>query len=235
MRILHDSIQYTQPLLTETGYPRNLQDLATFVQQPNLPFALRQFLFLVTHPDRISAPESLSELPQFHGRVHVHHSALATFFAPSDLCGVGGMYQERIRSTPLWYDRPRRDTVFVVLDDSLPGMEGMVIARVLLLFSFNYRRVDHTCAFVNWFVRDDDEADLDTGMWTVSLEKQNGKPTSQVIDVRTIARAAHLLPIFGSEPVPMDVQYYNSLDIDQPFFVNTYVDHHAHEFLTSAY
>ena len=58
----------------------------------------------------------------------MHHSALATFFAPSDLCGAGGMRQERIRSTPSWYDHPRHDTVFVVLDDNLPGMEGMVVA-----------------------------------------------------------------------------------------------------------
>ena len=35
----------------------------------------------------------------------------------------------------------------------------------------------------------------------MSLERQRGKPTSQVIDVRTIAHAAHLLPVYGSDPV----------------------------------
>ena len=162
----------------------------------------------------------------------MHHSALATFFAPSDLCGTGGMRQEHIRSTASWYDHPCHDTVFVVLDDNLPGMEGMVIARVQLFFSFKYKRAEYACAYVNWLVRNDDKPDPDTGMWTVSQEERCGKPTSQVIDVRTIAHAAHLLPIYGSDAVPSDVQYYNSLDRYKLFFVNSFVDHHAHEFLT---
>ena len=220
--------------LTESGYPRDMEDLAVSIQLPSLPIALRQFLFLLKNPDSTSAP-SLSDLPQFHGRVYVHYSALATFFAPSDLCGVGGMHKERIRSTPSWYDHPRHDTVFVVLDDSLPGMDGMVIARVRLLFSFNYKNVDHSCALVNWLVREGDKPDPDTGMWVVSLEKENGVPTTQVIDVKTIVRAAHLIPVFGSEKVPSDVYHYNSLDRYRTFFINKYADHHSHELLTDNY
>ena len=53
-------------------------------------------------------------------------------------------------------------------------------------------------------------------MWVVSLEKQEGVPTTQVIDVKTIFRAAHLIPVFGSENVPSDVYHYNSLDIYRP-------------------
>jgi hypothetical protein len=191
--------------LTENGYPRDMQDLAASIQQPSLPLALRQFLFLSRNPDSISAPPSLSDLPQFHGRVNLHYSALATFFAPSDLCGVRGMHQERIRSTPSWYDHPRHDTVFVVLDDSLPGMEGMVIARVQLLFSFNYKSVDHIAHLSTGLSARTTNLIPDTGMWVVSLEKRNGKPTTQVIDVKTIVRAAHLLPVFGGEKVPSDV------------------------------
>ncbi|KAI9449318.1 hypothetical protein BJY52DRAFT_1206403 [Lactarius psammicola] len=186
---------------TESGYPHSLEDLANN-----------------------DTPDSLSKLLQFHGRVRVHHLAVATFFAPSDLCGTGGMLQEWIRSTPSWYDHPCHDTVYVVLDDTLPGMEGIVIARVYLFFSFQYKRVDYACAFVNWLVRDDDEPDLDTGA--------SQEASVPVIDVRTIACATHLLPIFGSDPVPSDIQYYNSLDRFKLFFVNAFVDHHAHVFLT---
>jgi hypothetical protein len=221
--------------LTENGYLRDIQDLAASVQQPGFPLALWKFLFLSRNPDSISTPPSLSDLPQFHGRVNVHYSALATFFVPSDLCGVGGMHQERIRSTPCWYDHPHHDTVFVVLDDTLPGMEGMVIARIQLFFSFDYRDVNHHCALVNWLVREDDEPDPDTGMWVVSLEKRNGVPTTQVIDVKTIVRAAHLLPVYGQDKVPSDVYHYNSLDRYQSFFVNKYADHHSHELLTDHY
>ncbi len=170
-------------LLTETSYPHDLQDLAIFIQQPTLPLTLQQFLFFVNNPDSTSAPHSLSKLPQFHGHVNIHHSAVATFFALSDLCSVGGMRQERICSTPSWYAQPRYDAIYVVLDDTLPSMEGMVIARVCLLFSFNYKRVNYNCAFVNWLVCDDDEP----------------------------------------------------LDRYQSFFVNTFVDHHTHEFLVDHY
>ncbi|KAF8257006.1 hypothetical protein EI94DRAFT_1774697 [Lactarius quietus] len=219
----------------EAGYPHNLQDLADFIQQPGLPFTLQQFLFLFDNPNSAIAPDTHSDLPEFYGHVHVHHLALATFFASSDLCGVGGIHQEQIRSTPSWYNNPCCDMVYVVLDDSLPGLEGMVISRVQLFFSFTYRRVNHCCTFVNWFVHEDDEPDLDTRMWVVSLEKQNGKPTTQVIDIKTIARATHLLPVFGSDLVPIDVQYHNSLDRYQSFFINKFADHHSHELLTDNY
>lgn len=219
----------------DNSYPRYVQDLAVSIQEPSLPLALREFLFLFDNPDSISTSHTLSDLPQFHGRVHVHESAVATFFAPSDLCGAGGMHQERIRSTSSWYGQPRHDTVFVALDDSLPGMEGMVIARVRLFISFHYKNVDHHCALVNWLVRDDDDPDPDTTMWTVSPEMQDGLPTTQVIDVKTIVRAAHLLPVFGPEPVPSDVHHYNSLDRYQSFFINSFADHHSHELLTDHY
>jgi hypothetical protein len=168
-----------------------MQDLAVSVQQPGLPLALRKFLFLSRNPDSISAPPSLSDLPSFHGRVNIHYLVLATFFVLSNLCGVGGMHQEQIHSTLSWYDHPHHDTVFVVLDDTLSVMKGMVIAHVQLLFSFNYRGVDQHCALVNWLVRKDNKPDPDTGMWIVSLEKRNRVPTTQVIDVKTIVRTAH--------------------------------------------
>ncbi|KAF8259290.1 hypothetical protein EI94DRAFT_1468050, partial [Lactarius quietus] len=107
--------------------------------------------------------------------------------------------------------------------------KSMVIAHVELFFLFTYRRVKHCCAFVNWFVRDNDEPDLDTGMWVVSLEKQNGRSTTQVIDMKTITHAAYLLPVFGSDPVTIDIQYHNSLDRYLSFFVNIFADCHSHE------
>jgi hypothetical protein len=86
-------------------------------------------------------------------------------------------------------------------------MEGMVIARVQLFFSFNYKRVDYACAYINWLVRDNDKPDHDTGLWTVSLEEEHcGVPTSQVIDVRTIARATHLIPVYGSRDAGVQVR-----------------------------
>ena len=57
----------------------------------------------------------------------MYHSAVATFYASSDLCGADGMCRERIQSTPAFHGHPRHDTIFVVLDDSKPSMEEMEI------------------------------------------------------------------------------------------------------------
>ncbi|KIL61333.1 hypothetical protein M378DRAFT_82595, partial [Amanita muscaria Koide BX008] len=49
----------------------------------------------------------------FTGNVYVYPSAVATYCAPSDLSGVGGMFREQIRSTHSWRSGPeRRDCVF---------------------------------------------------------------------------------------------------------------------------
>jgi hypothetical protein len=144
------------------------------------------------------------------------------------------MRREQIRSTPFFHGHPRRDTAFVVLDDSKPGMEGMEVGRVLLFFSFHYRQKSHSCTLINWFVHDN-ECDPDTGMWTVQLEcDQRGEPTVQVISLDTIARGAHLLPVYGSTRVPDDFSHHDALDSFNSFFVNHFIDHHTHEFIGSS-
>jgi len=85
------------------------------------------------------------------------------------------MYRQRIRCNPSWYGHPRRDTAFVVQDEEQPGMEGMLIARIHLLFSFADYETDEggkliQCALVSWFVPASHERDPDTGMWTVKPE-----------------------------------------------------------------
>lgn len=68
----------------------------------------------------------------------------------------------------------------------------------------------------------------------VDLEHDwTGVPTMQVIAVDTIARAAHLLPIYGSSRVPDDLSHHDVLDRYRSFFVNHFIDHHAHEFITT--
>jgi hypothetical protein len=54
------------------------------------------------HPQAVQAPENLS-LYEFLGHIHVYHSATATFYAPSDLCGSGGLCRETIRSIPYFW------------------------------------------------------------------------------------------------------------------------------------
>ena len=171
----------------------------------------------------------------FSGRIRVFHSAIARFYAPSDLCGAGGMLQERIRSNRTWSGGPHFDTVFVVLDDSKPGMKGMLIARVLLFFSFldPYLKEEVSCALVNWYTHVNIKPDRSTGMWVMEPEyDQSGQCTIEVIHLDTVLRGAHLLPHYGSGVLPEDFSYTDALDAFDSYYVNHYVDHHTHELLT---
>ena len=73
------------------------------------------------------------------------------------------------------------------------GMEGMLITRLRLLFSFV--SADHgeviPCALISWFVPAQDERDPDAGMWAVKPESTRACRPIQVIAFRRIARGAH--------------------------------------------
>ena len=196
--------------------------------------AFYEFLYSRRHPNR-PIPDDLATRISFNGKIHVFHSAVARFYAPSDLCGAGGMYWQRIRCNPSWYGHSRFDTVFVVQDEDLLGMAGLLVARVRLLFSFvdDYHRETVPCALVSWFVPDGDARDPDTGMWVVKPEGTRRQRPVQVIHLKSIARGAHLLPVYGKGVLPDYILYTNSLDEFQKYFVNPYIDHHCHEFLSN--
>jgi hypothetical protein len=215
------------------GYPNAIDALSAHIEQPRFPELLRRFLYDQLNPGAdISADDiPLHLCPVFNGRISVYHSAIARYFAPSDLCGVGGMYQERIRSNPDWRNEfARHDTVFIEIGQG--GMQGMVIGRVRLFFSFVSDRKRYPCALVEWFIPGD-EPDEDTGMWVVRPEFHgNGRRTLAIVHLDCIARAAHLLPVFGSSFVPDELHFSDSQDVYRAYFVNNNIDHHCHEFLS---
>ncbi|KAJ7093512.1 hypothetical protein C8R44DRAFT_989924 [Mycena epipterygia] len=215
----------------QRGYPKTIDALAAYIQHPELPSLLRRFLYEELHgaPDDNAPPIPLEACPTFVGRITVHHSAIARFYAPSDLGGAGGMYRERIRSNPNYHGYPRRDTVLV--DVGTTVMRGLVIGRVLLFFSFTFSDCPFECALVNWFVPVGDTPDPDTGMWVVELEHHRRVPTLAIIPVDSIARAAHLVGVYGTAALPEDFHFSDSLDAFNTYFVNPYADHHMYEFL----
>lgn len=231
-RSLYPSSLNNLVMVQEWQYPKSLEALATSIREPGFPYAFKRFLHTQQHLNSEKIPD---EHVSFNGKLRVFHSAIAQYYAPSDLCGVGGMHREHIRSNPAWHNRMnRRDTVFVSLDESQPGMQGMLVARVLLFFSYfdSYLDTDIPCALVNWFTRHGDKPDEATGMWMVQPEYHGGTRTLQVIHLDSIARGAHLLPVYGTGFLPEDFDYVFSLDAFKCYFVNHYIDHHAHEFLT---
>ena len=212
------------------GYP---EDIAAEIEQPNLPYLIQRFIYKQQSDHVSDSDSSVSEsaLATFYGRITVYPSAVATFHAPSDISGIGGMRRERIHAVKSWRKGPGRyDTIFVNTDPSIEGMQGLEVARVQLFFSFSHDNVEYPCALVHWFSRVGDLPDDHTGMWIVEPDiTDDGEPFTSIIHLDTIVRASHLLPVFGQGCVSKTLSFTNTLDAFTRFYVNKYVDHHAFE------
>ena len=88
------------------GKQQTAQSLADKYSRPDLIQHLHKFLYNQLHNDSSSSSSSLTEstdvplasLPNFQGKIQVHPSTVTTFYASSDLSGVGGMcHQHRTR------------------------------------------------------------------------------------------------------------------------------------------
>jgi hypothetical protein len=173
----------------------------------------------------------LAACPQYSGKVFVYPSAIATYRAPSDLCGSCGMKYERIRSVSSWRDgSPRRDCVFVAQDSNLHGFRGLFVAQIEAFLKIKHRAIVYPCALVSTFSSISDSPCPDTGMWIVERDlDENEEKLMMVIHLDTIVRGAHLIGNAGESFIPNDLHYSDSLNAFKTFYVNKYVDYHAHE------
>ncbi|KAG1891996.1 hypothetical protein F4604DRAFT_1565619 [Suillus subluteus] len=216
-----------------TGTVLSIAALALEVTVPDLRRLIRHFLFSQLYPND---PRDLEDVPaascpRHEGKLQVFNSAAATFYAPSDPSGIGGMRHEHIRACPLWRNEyPRNDCVFINTDSNAEGMRGLEIARVICFFSFKHDWEVYSCVLIQWFDKIGDCADEDTGMWMVrpSLH-EDGSRNLAVIHIETVYCAAHLIPVYGSEYIPHSLKFYHSYDSFRSFYVNKYADHHAFE------
>ncbi|KAF8415957.1 hypothetical protein L210DRAFT_3616358 [Boletus edulis BED1] len=191
-------------------------------------------------PELAHSDVKLAHKPAYHRAKNalalaIFNLATATFVSPSDPSGIGSMRHETIHALPSWHQGPAQyDCVYVSTDDTKNGMLGMDITCVYCFFSFTHTNGQiFPCALVHWFDRVIDEPDELTGMWMVSPSfLEDGSHNLGVIHVDSIIRAAHLLPVFGDEPVPPYVTFHNSLNIYRGFYVNRFADHHAFELAT---
>lgn len=146
------------------------------------------------------------------------------------------MQRQTVRCNPKWRNRSRMDTVFVSMSNET-RMGGLMVAQIRLFFTFTdpEKNVEHSCALVNWFPCAYPEKDPVTGMWIVEREEdENEVPTLQIIPVSTIVRGAHLLPVYGHGALPEEWAYSDSLDGFKQFYVNCFIDYHAHELLSDS-
>ncbi|KAG6818873.1 hypothetical protein H0H93_000723 [Arthromyces matolae] len=211
--------------------PRDLYQLSVHVRQPALPFLTRRFLWTKLNPGA-DVPLDEYQLPIINSKVYTYNSARAVFFAPSNASGIGGMYRERIRATSSWFNgAPRYDCVFVGNSDSnVDGMEGLHIARQFLFFSFTHKGILYPCALIHWFSLCGDAPCDETGLWVVEPDYHRGQAVLDVVHLDTIFRAAHLIGVSDRAYIPRrGFSNSDSLDSFKTFFVNKYVDYHAHE------
>ncbi|KAG2104633.1 hypothetical protein BD769DRAFT_1630825 [Suillus cothurnatus] len=193
---------------------QSVHALANELDIPHLADLVSQFLVgqLYLDMDPTEVPDSLIDCPRFDGKIQVFNSAVSVFFAPSDLSGIGGMKHEYIRVSPKWRSgHARKDCVYS------------------LFFSFRLRGVYYPCAVVRWFNRVGNTPDDDTGMWMVEPSSVDHHAHFAVIHVDTIFRSAHLIPVYGTDMLPLTIKSHHVLDIFTLFYVNKYADHHAFE------
>ena len=154
----------------------------------------------------------------------------------SDLCGVGGMYHKYICSTPPWQgEYPHYDTVFITTNSEQDGFIGMCFRRVYLFFMFVHEGIHYPCSLVHWFVPVGGLVHDETGQWVVEPEFVGNGPNHQphlaVIHINSIACSALLSPVYGEGYLPDDFYFSHALDALHTYFINSYADHHIHEFI----
>ncbi|KIK77036.1 hypothetical protein PAXRUDRAFT_168035, partial [Paxillus rubicundulus Ve08.2h10] len=113
------------------------------------------FLF---HQQNPSDPRDQDDVPLiacllYDRWISVFNSASATFYAPSDISGIGSMRHEFICSCPIWRnENPHYNCAFVSTSSELKGMRGMEVVCVLAFFSFVFQGELYPCAVVRCLI-----------------------------------------------------------------------------------
>ena len=213
------------------------------VGKHNLIQLIQEFVYEQQHPG--SSACNIPNLPPFYETITIHTTAIATFHAPSNLSGIGGMKCEHIHAVSHWRGGPGHyDTLFIntsandvdgnAKDLSTHGILGLEVAHAYLFFSFTLNGVKYPCALVHWFSCTTDTLSDVTGMYTIEPNHfPNGKPVTAVVHLDTVFRAAHLLPVFSNHPALSEHQHHEQmLDLFSEFYINQYIDHHTFKVVT---
>ncbi|KAF8328733.1 hypothetical protein F5887DRAFT_897430 [Amanita rubescens] len=200
--------------------PRLLPALTQWLRIPSLPALISEYMAL--HQPGTSANAY---------RIYLYPSAIATYYAPSDRSGLGGMLRERIRATHKWRGGGSRyDCVFIKVDEDEAGFRGLDVVQVVAFFKVTCNKVEYPGAIVTPFKKVGNSPCPFTQMWKVRRDlARGGQRKFKIVPIHSIVRGAHLIGISGSSFVPREVNHSNALEAFKDFYVNKFIDYHAHE------
>ena len=174
----------------------------------------------------------LQDCPSLAGKVSRFASGRAIFCAPTEDCGSEGMHVQTVRSTATWRGgKARYDTVLLQNGDEDDTMQGMLVGRVLSFLSLVHEDTRYDTALVEWFLPHGEEPDPVTGMWIVRPEMRGGRRHIGLVHTDCIVRGCHLIGVHGKHRVPRDFHFSSSLDSFNIYYLNHYIDYHAHEYI----
>ena len=208
--------------------------IAEKLQQPALAELVCQFLYneIYAANDLTTNNVPLCKYPEFSGHISIYYSTTATFYAPSELSGIGSMHQETIRSNPTWWKSyPQYDTVLVNTDPTAVGIQGMLVTQVKLFLSFLYDNNDYDCALVEWFECNGEAPDPVMGLWKVKPEVWDAVQSTAIVHIDCIMCAVHLIGVYLNTTILVDLPFYYALDAFETFYINKYADYHSHKTL----
>ena len=100
------------------------------IDEPRLTQLIQEFIHEQRHPR--SSAHDIPNLPPFYEKITIHTSAIATFHAPSDLSGIGGMKREHIHAIKHWRNGPGRYDMMLINaahdndDDDSSSVQGLL-------------------------------------------------------------------------------------------------------------
>ena len=67
-------------------------------------------------------------------------------------------------------------------------------------------------------------------MWIVEPDVcEDSKHVTDMIHHDTMFCSAHLIAVYGNNPIPKDIPLCHTLDLFHLYYVNKFIDHHAFE------
>jgi hypothetical protein len=102
---------------------------------------------------------------------------------------------------------------------------GLHVAKIQVIFALpSYLgSFPHPLAYIHWFTPIHVWNDT-IGMYHVSRSTQNYRPNATIVSIEQILQSYHLLPQFGSAPMPYSWLNGQVLDMAFDFYINQYIN-----------